>query len=686
MNLAVGFTARRIVSRFYNELAPAASLTATAAIFCGEIVAVTAALGFCGILTRLSVLGSVIFIAAVCFCFSGFGRNELRPYTPHSALFFFLLLYAAIAAWAVAAPPPAGGDGFIYHLYFPAQWLKHHAIEIIPLPFGASAASYYPLNSETLFLWLMLPFHEDFLTNTLQIPFLLLCGALVYELSRRTCAHRDAPLLAAATALLIPAAIQQAVVARVDVIFSAWFLAAILFLLEWNDRRKTKYLILAGIASGLFIGTKSISLLYGTLIFLPFLFVAGKQRIKERLKSLFVFAALALAFGGFWYVRNWIATGNPVYPLRVEIAGITVFHGAYTRGAMQVFHTDDPVEIIRIFDFFLGSGLGIFLAFCAAIAIFVSSGAKFSLRKNCLVMLPFALILLFWFANPHNNLTNGRFLFPVFFLACLYPGWVAERTGKLGAVILKIVLFLALIQSTLQHDHLVRIVRDIFTTIIGTNSGLLLEARAAIMIFFIGTIASAALWMYQCKVQSAKCKVQIFNFLLILIILFISFFFAWNYHRENKYQWYAAFDEGKGWGMINAHGGQSARIAVCGGERAYGLFGIGLRHDVFYVNVDEHADWNFHDYHLKVPENRLSESNIERPQFHRLYPDYDAWLRNLKTKKADFLFCATLDPISRQFMLATPDGFPVEYRWAYENPDSFKEIYKNNGVHIYRIK
>ncbi len=40
-----------------------------------------------------------------------------------------------------------------------------------------------------------------------------------------------------------------------------------------------------------------------------------------QIKPLATFAALALLLGGGWYVRNFVQTGNPVYPFAYSIFG-----------------------------------------------------------------------------------------------------------------------------------------------------------------------------------------------------------------------------------------------------------------------------------------------------------------------------------------------------------------------------
>ena len=43
-----------------------------------------------------------------------------------------------------------------------------------------------------------------------------------------------------------------------------------------------------------------------------------------------------LVLGSFWYIRTWVEYGNPTYPYRVELAGVTVFDGRSRTGLIPV--------------------------------------------------------------------------------------------------------------------------------------------------------------------------------------------------------------------------------------------------------------------------------------------------------------------------------------------------------------
>jgi hypothetical protein len=55
-----------------------------------------------------------------------------------------------------------------------------------------------------------------------------------------------------------------------------------------------------------------------------------------------LFVGCVVALGGYWYVRDAIAYGNPIYPFRVSIGGHVVLHGS---AGIAIQITDPPAEI-----------------------------------------------------------------------------------------------------------------------------------------------------------------------------------------------------------------------------------------------------------------------------------------------------------------------------------------------------
>jgi len=607
---------------------------------------------------------------------------------------FAVLALAGILLWDFITPPPAGGDPFIYHLTFPATWLKAGRIVYVPLPYGAQAATYYPLNTELFYAWLMAPQMSDLLVNAGQVACWLLGALAVAALARETGIGKPGALVGAAAVMLAPGLIQQATVPRVDIAFAAWFLISLYFAFRWARTRRAGHLILFGAALGLLIGSKSIGLMYAIPIALLFLFQLRGRGAKRAASDLLAVFALALAFGGFWYLRNWTATGNPIFPLDVNLFGLHIFPGAYGRDAMRAFHSDKPFDLANIGLFFLGFWLEAFLIFSGGVAMLLAFPlGRRPLRGRLFILaMPWVLIALFWFANPYNNLTNGRFLFPAFLLFGYYSALIIDNAQDKTA---KIWMWLAIpaviatgypamsVSLTENADHLFLLSRSLFRLASG-HGGVLLSPAASAMFLLADALAFAAVALLLKRrpisriIAAAACAV----------FLVAGLNASWKYQRDHKYDWYRGFVAGNAWAQLDkTTSGKSLRIASVGNERSYGLFGTGFRHDVMTVNIDRHTDWQFHDYWRAA--RRAGEkmpSDSERPQWHRENGTPVAWIDNLRRKKIDLVFITALEPIALESMVHDDINFPVEAEWAEKRPDLFKLLYANSEARIFAFK
>jgi len=486
---------------------------------------------------------------------------------------------------------------------------------------------------------------------------------------------------------MLPGMVQQAGVARVDIFFSLWFISTLYFIYRWRDTGGAAHLALAGICWGLFAGTKSLAALFSVCLLPAFIAAAIPRGAKKALEAALVVIAVAAVSGGFWYVRNWIVTGNPLYPLNVAAGGATLFAGAYGGGAMETFHTSDPRELLRIVKLFLGFGPGAFLGLsCAgALALTMARGAAEDgaalARRLYVLFLPAAALVLFWFVNPHNNLTNGRFLFPAFTLACLYPALAAEKLrGKFTGAALMWFAPAAFIAGALQPgcDHLAKMLPDIISVAAGETGQMLSPAMWALRCLAAAVAGAGAGAVF---VMRKKSAVAAGTFAAAALMLVAGMCLTWNYYGSLKYAWLSnAGVAGRGWNAFDRSVSGSVTVANVGNERAYPLFGAGLRNRVVMVNVDGRREAQFHDYERAARRaGKHWDMDSERPQLHRAGADPEAWMNNLRAEGVQLLFCANLEPIAMRFMKHTQDGFPVEVEWMRQRPDLFRRIYAGRG-------
>lgn len=328
--------------------------------------------------SSLGVVGLLTITALVCTVIFRFtGSNRMRRHLPqrrphrlplsrpgttespvwlHNGMsrqqmvvFGFCLLAVALAYWfalrAAAGSPPTGWDGLWYHLPVATAIIQFGSlrefwlggISNTPITLHASNPAYaYPTAGSILhslnlragadrwsFLWQML-------------GVCLLCAA-TYVLARALGTGKGHGLVVSAACVLVPIVVFQSTTVLVDNLaagFASSSWALLIFLLRTPFRSQGRKLLffVSGLASGLAIATKSASLpfaLASVLVASVVSYATATEpgRLRGSARDLSLFCAGLLAVGGYWYIRNWILLGNPIYPFRLGAGNITVFPG-----------------------------------------------------------------------------------------------------------------------------------------------------------------------------------------------------------------------------------------------------------------------------------------------------------------------------------------------------------------------
>ncbi len=240
---------------------------------------------------------------------------------PDSLLAFYLLaLFGLAFGFCLAPPSGADYDSLTYHLAVPAQYLRFG--KVVELPYDHH--SYFPFTLEMLFtlgLWARgVVFAKLF--HWLMLPI----GALALVALGKRAGSARAGLLAACLYASSPLILQEATTAYIDLGFAAFtFLAILSFVIALETRSRREF-ALCGAFCGFCLGTKY----FGALIFgflgLWLLFSVRKtaQNPFDRMvwrRNLAFFTLSALILGGFWYARNIVWTGNPVFPFAYRLFG-----------------------------------------------------------------------------------------------------------------------------------------------------------------------------------------------------------------------------------------------------------------------------------------------------------------------------------------------------------------------------
>ncbi|HEX8237432.1 MAG TPA: phospholipid carrier-dependent glycosyltransferase [Abditibacteriaceae bacterium] len=245
------------------------------------------------------------------------------------ALAIYLVAVFLITFLLTLAPPNgADYDSLTYHLAAPEQYLR--AGGIVELPYDHH--TYFPFTMEMLYL-LGLALQGSVLAKLFHWLMLPLCCFALLAMGRRHLTTR-AGLFGAALFASLPLVQSEATTAYVDLGFTAFVLLAFMCFANWLAAREAEnngetnggatnggwWLGWSGVFCGFAIGTKYLGFLtfgwlglwaLGTII----------RRRNFQIKPLLLFAVWAIVLGGGWYVRNWLWTGNPVFPFAYEIFG-----------------------------------------------------------------------------------------------------------------------------------------------------------------------------------------------------------------------------------------------------------------------------------------------------------------------------------------------------------------------------
>ncbi len=376
------------------------------------LVVVEATLGACG---RLDARCTLAALAAVALALAAGthrratdgrdrGREREPLTTPDVACVCALTAAVLLRAWAGFGKTTFLYDTLSYHLHVPATWIADRRLEIVPAVFGDPSSAYAPSNLELWFAFLMAPLHSDCLAGSGQLPFAALAALAIVAAVREAGGRRTAALAAALVFLLIPEVWQQARTAMTDLGLAAFLLASLPFSARAARQGDDGDLLTAAVALGLAVGTKYV----GLPLALPFALVvifsarSGRRRGRTSVAA----AAVVLASGGFWYLRNALATGNPFYP--VATLG---FPGLTDRAAMRAWIYHLPVGQLGALGEMLGAaGFGFVLA-AAVVVVW-----RRLLLEGALLL---AVTTVFWLWIPYQE---SRFLFAAFGVAAVAIG------------------------------------------------------------------------------------------------------------------------------------------------------------------------------------------------------------------------------------------------------------------------
>lgn len=244
------------------------------------------------------------------------------------AAFLLISGWTLAAAWLASAIPSNGRDTLTFHLPEAVRWMQTGTIWRVDQFEPLLANAYYPQSGDALNLAVLEPFQSDAFVRVLSVLSLPVLALAIYALARELRAPPGAARLGGALVAALPISVLTAEEgAKTDLWCIAALAVAGLFLLRHLRTRAGADLLLGALALGLGFGTKW----YGVTAAVVVAAAWAIGRIRQRpgtgtaLREAAAVAGLCALAGGLWLVRNWVESGNPLFPAPVRLAGITVF-------------------------------------------------------------------------------------------------------------------------------------------------------------------------------------------------------------------------------------------------------------------------------------------------------------------------------------------------------------------------
>jgi hypothetical protein len=334
---SLGLGASRLRSRVAPFYAGLLARIADTVTFVGLLIMTLEAVGVIGVLDRVGVLAGCLTVGAGAWIAGSRGRDGTVTATspapataagslpdpgPHRRLVTALAILAGSVAaaswlgWTIYAyrDGMATIDTLWYHLPFAARFVQLHNIRHLQFFDDGAITVFYPANSELVHAFGMVLFGNDLVSPLINLGWAGLAGCSAWAVGRP---WRREPhcLLGLLVVLATPAMVDtQPGGAYDDIVCLALVLAMVALVVNAPSDVRGPGLplgasLLASVAGGLALGTKYTAVVAAIAFGLGTTVALGRGR---RGRHAAVWAAGLALLGGYWYLRDGIAVGNPL--------------------------------------------------------------------------------------------------------------------------------------------------------------------------------------------------------------------------------------------------------------------------------------------------------------------------------------------------------------------------------------
>jgi hypothetical protein len=536
--------------------------------------------------------------------------------------------------------------------------------------------------------WLYEPATTEWLAKTMGAPFVLWGATALWHWSSRLGAGAWGAGLACLAYMAVDEVAHAGSGTGNDVASGAAFLSCLAFAESARRQADLRAVLLSGLAAGHFAGLKYSNLLYAPLAAayagIAVLRPMQEGEIQTRiLRSAVVWMLAAFAAGGYWYARNWIHTGNPLFPAEVRVGDWTVLEGPLSRAAMYEGGWTDPDSSLAhrysatsaLFDSsarlvqWRGSLLPLLLAAGAlALAATTIQRPRWSTARWTTLVAPPLMLAMFWRWQPYN--TQIRYAFAG---ALLSFAWISLASATLGGrarFLFHLVAFTGLLSLAATRAAGV------------VDAALTAEAQepATAALLLGWGIAGGCMLLSSTVLRSRPTGVFLLFGVAVFGWLTIGFSAKTaaalvqpgSSRRGMPAMALSEWDHSvqKGWlELASLPLNKRRRIANVGNGIPYPLGGVDLSQQVVDVAPNGRQGLRLDVYFRRWGPSEAAKRRVrDRFPAYRADLNRDAWLANLRAQNVDAVFITTIHPGERFAYESEMDGehFPIERRWCEE--------------------
>ena len=209
--------------------------------------------------------------------------------------------------------PPISRDALIHHLAVPKLWLIHGGCYEIPW----AEYSYYPVYID-LFYLVCLYLKNDIAPKFIHLGFGIATSWLIYLYLKQKF-NRNWALLGMVIFITTPIVVWLSTSAYIDLGMTFFTTGSALSFIKWRDSEYSqfKWFLISSFCMGIAIGSKYNALIAWFIVNLMLMlsYVRDTNRQTGALQYGMLFFVITVLVASPWYVKNYLQTGNPFYPL-----------------------------------------------------------------------------------------------------------------------------------------------------------------------------------------------------------------------------------------------------------------------------------------------------------------------------------------------------------------------------------